>query len=107
MSNTPDISRIIQLIMENPGLIEEISNLAKADSESTVPETKPEPIAPLPEPETPVVPTAPASTDVSVSNKARRAQLLGALKSYVSEERGRAIDSMLSVAEILEVMKTR
>ena len=43
MSNTPDISRIIQLIMENPGLIEEISNLAKADSESTVPETKPEP----------------------------------------------------------------
>ena len=107
MSNTPDISKIIQLIMENPGLIEEISNLAKADSESTVPEAKPETISTPPKPEASSVPTAPASTDVSVSNKARRAQLLGALKSYVSEERGRAIDSMLSVAEILEVMKTR
>lgn len=106
MSNTPDISRIIQLIMENPGLIEEISNLAKTESEGAIPETKTEPIAP-PEPETPAVPTAPASVGVSVSNKARRAQLLCALKSYVSEERGRAIDSMLSVAEILEVMKTR
>ena len=34
-SGTPDLSRIINLIMENPKLIEEISALAKSDGEES------------------------------------------------------------------------
>ena len=37
----------------------------------------------------------------------KRTQLLGALKPYLSGERAKAIDSMISVVEIIELMKTR
>ena len=111
MSNTPDLSRVVQLIMENPKLIEEISNLAKDNSNSTVEE------AVSPEPSPPPVPvevTQKEEAQASVptvsppaSSATRRTQLLGALKPYVSEERAKAIDSMMTIAEILDMMRTR
>ena len=105
-SGIGDLSRIVSLIMENPKLIEEISNLAGkndvsersgevqegAVSESTK-EQKDSAAAP--------VSAAPHSERLA------RAQLLGALKPYVSSQRASAIDSMLSIAEILDMMRTR
>ena len=96
MSNTPDISRLVSLIMENPQLVEQISNLAKSDNSDT---TKPKA-----EESAPVSVEAPLATspDKKIST---RSELLRAMKPYLSESRGRAIDSMLSISGILEVMK--
>ena len=61
----------------------------------------------IPEPEAKPSAVNTVNEAATVSAKARRAQLLGALKPYVSGERAKAIDSMMSIAEILEVMKVR
>lgn len=98
---TNDLSRIVSLIMQNPQLISEISNLAKSDVKPTE--------------ESPAPSDAESSTSVSASAVAEeredrrnaRSQLLCALKPYVSKERAGAIDSMISIAEILEVMRAR
>ena len=107
MSNTPDLSKIVQLIMENPQLIEAISGLAageKTKSEEAVVEPN-EKSSPEPEVKPSAVTTL--SENSSASAKARRAQLLGALKPYVSDERAKAIDSMMSIADIVDMIKTR
>ncbi len=98
-----DVSKVISVIMENPKLIEEISALVNAKEtpkeavvEASAPEIKEEPV-----PES--LPTyAPIA-----HHGGSRAQLLGALKPYVSKERAKAIDSMLSIADIIDMMKAR
>ena len=101
-----DLSKIVGLIMENPRLVEEIRSLAngvKGDSSEKV-ET---PSVELPESKG--TETVSSSTYVSGESdpKHRRKDLLLALKPYVSEERGRAIESMMSIADILEMMRSR
>ena len=98
--------------MENPGLVEEISKLASKDqqSESSAAESEmPEAMAEIPllVPEKAKAPEEKPVSAPPLMAKARRAQLLGALKPYVSAERAKAIDSMISVAEILDMMKAR
>ena len=98
MANTPDISRIISLIMENPQLVEQISNLAKADSdESNEKESNTQ------ESVTTSVPPEQTADHNTKSNT--RSQLLRAMKPYLSESRGRAIDSMISISGILDAMR--
>ncbi len=105
MKETPDIGKIIQLIMENPSLVAEISRLANSDSEKETSEAVAEPSPPaLEKAEAPV---PPPTVQAAAPVRAKRAQLLGALKPYVSAERAKAIDSMISVAEILDMMKAR
>lgn len=101
MADTPDLSRIVGLIMENPDLISKIQGLARSDSsegddESKVKETVAEES----------VQTAKSSA-TTTDEKQRRARLLHAMKPYLSSERARAIDSMLSMAEIIDMMKQR
>ncbi len=105
-----DISKVVSLIMENPALIEQISNLAKTskgDAESQ-PEAQAE-VSQIPTP--PIEMTEPTIGSPTYSSgsfqRSNRAQLLGALKPYVSKERARAIDSMISIADVLDMMKTR
>ena len=94
---TPDISRIIKLIMDNPKIIEEIGDMVKSEgkapTEEAVTEASPK------EAETVAIPT-----DVNPKSKNRR-DLLYAMKPYLSEKRARAIDSMLSVAEVFTMLK--
>ena len=101
-----DVGRVIGLIMENPQLIEQIANLAKGQSES-----KDEPPK---ETDIPTVKQAGDTTPVMSEptyqrggSHTNRAHLLGALKPYVSSERAKAIDSMISIADILDMMRTR
>lgn len=99
-----DISKVIGLIMENPQLIEQISSMAKGYGESTRPAPPEEPqaiAAPIEKAEPTNAPT------YSSRDKSNRAQLLGALKPFVSPERAKAIDSMITIADILDVMRTR
>lgn len=94
-----DLSKIIGLIMENPELIEKIKEL---NTKTEVTESKKEVSEEKKEIISEAVTAAPES-----DKRHRRKELLHALKAYVSDERGRAIESMLSIADILDLMKTR
>ena len=101
----PDLSRIVNLIMENPKLIEEIKNLSSSENNTEEKSAVTEVVAE----------EAEAATETASSgavrnenlNRIRRKDLLCALKPYVSEERGRAIDSMMSIADILDMMRSK
>jgi hypothetical protein len=106
---TPDLSRVVSLIMENPGLIEQISGLVKSEmkeepraqeSESQVEKSEPA----VMQKETP---TKEASATPFVGARQNRARLMSALKPYVSESRQKALDSFLSIADILDMMRSR
>ena len=92
-----DLSKIVGLIMENPNLIAEIRALAEksegdgAPKESAAPETEKEVTVSAPE---------------AKSGRKRR-ELLLALKPYLSEQRCKAVDQMLSIGEILDMMRNK
>ncbi len=100
---TPDLSKIVGIIMEHPELIEQISKLASGTSEKS--ETAQSEELPAAKEEEIVSVSEPASTRVHSSNSKRRTQLLYALKPYLSEKRSHAIDSMLTFGEIFDMMK--
>ena len=114
MEGGADISKIIGIIMENPEIIEKIKSLAvgsegndateevSALSNESIQKTPAEAI------ENDNEKVAEASTaKPTVNAKKRRHDLLCAIKPYVSKERGRAIDTMLSVIDVLDIMKAR
>ncbi len=97
MQSTPDLSGIINLIMQNPSLIEQISALAKPKEEN---ESSPE------DAENPaVVPKETAEEAVAVPTmRTHRHELLSAMKPYLSENRRVAMDSMSSILDVIDVM---
>ena len=101
MSET-DLSKLVGLIMENPKLIEEIKNLSsKASSDDTpqqIEESSVKEDTKI-EADTAIAPTENAA-------RIRRRELLSALKPYVSEGRGKAIDSVMSIVDILDMMRS-
>ena len=94
---TPDISRIISVLMENPELIEQISALVKE-----APEDEPKDDA-----EETAVATEASVAPVHQDLRERREHLLSALKPYLSDERQRAIDSMMTFADILDAVRRK
>ena len=94
---TPEISRIISVLMENPELIEQISALVKQ-----APEDEPQN-----EPEQTAVAVEASATPVYQGIRGRREHLLSALKPYLSDERQRAIDSMMTFADILDAVRRK
>ena len=101
-----DLSKVINLIMENPKLIEEISSLAKGNKTA---EDSPADLKSNEAKETQVaeVPTPAVTYTEPKPKKSRRGELLGAMKPYLSDERAKALDSVLTIAEILNLMKER
>ena len=101
-----DIGRVVQLIMENPQLIAQISNLAKQNDLQKTDEPAEEA-----EKAEEAVQTGAQSTQPTYAHteqkRSNRSQLLCAFKPYVSGERAKAIDSMLAIADILDMMRAR
>ena len=100
-----DLSKVIGVIMENPALIEQISNLTKQGSsegaQAVSTDKTEQTVENVAQPEQKSAPTY----SPSVTQRSNRAQLLGALKPYLSEERAKAIDSMFSISEVLDMMR--
>ena len=96
-----DISRVISLIMENPKLIEDIKGLVERDNGNEgAAEVK------AIEVPTPNVTDVPTGRETARPRK-RRQDLLAALKPYISDERKRAVESFVSIAEILDMMREK
>ena len=101
MSET-DLSKIVGLIMENPKLIEEIKNLSsKADSTEEV-----KPAEDEANDITGIVAEQEAAPPPQNVSRIRRRELLSALKPYVSEGRGKALDSVMSIVDIIDMMRS-
>ena len=96
MESTPDLSRIVNLIMQNPELIEQISALAKSDQTEeahTEEEIKED-----------VETVADVSNTPKRDMRSHRHELLSAMKPYLSDGRRSALDSMSSILDIIDVM---
>jgi len=109
MAENQDLSKIIGIIMENPDLIARIKSLAdntevSADS-SEIKEALTESSENKSKTDDDV--SAASVTYSKAQSKKRRRELLSALKPYVRSERAKAIDTMLSVIDVLDVMKVR
>ena len=100
-----DLSRIVGLIMENPKLIEEIKAIANADKDEESIENQPE-VKEIKAAETAnAIKVEDEHASQKRGNKAKRGELLRAMKPFVSSERSKAIESMISITEILDMMR--
>ena len=98
MQDTPDLSKIVNLIMQNPAIIEQISSLMKSEEEA--PAQQPDKTEASVSEEASVSATPPTP-----SHRSNRRELLSAMKPYLSENRRSALDYMSSILEIIELMK--
>ena len=99
-----DLSRIVNLIMENPKLIEEISALAKSEKTEQAEEATTQTIAVT---EAEQNELAKETNTYKKPERNRRSELLCAMKPYLSKERAKAIDSMLTIIDVFDMMKER
>lgn len=101
-----DLGKVVELIMENPQLIAQISNLAKQSAPPKTDDNSEEAEKTEEAVQTGVESAQPTYAPVE-QKRSNRSQLLCAFKPYVSGERAKAIDSMLAIADILDMMRTR
>ena len=114
MSENNDISKIIGIIMENPDIIERIKSLANnkneaADAPTAIYEAKeiPEYTEPIIKSEVSSPEAVKQAASAKRDGKGKRSALLLALKPYLSTERSRAVETMLSVMDILDIVKEK
>ena len=84
--------------MDNPKIVGEISDMVRSEKSEPAENTA------TSSPAKKEVVAAPAPSAENQKAKSRK-DLLYALKPYLSEKRGNAIDSMLSVAEVFTMLK--
>jgi hypothetical protein len=96
MNETPDLSSIVNLIMQNPSLIEQISSLAKQGAKDVA--------EPIEEQKNESAEESITQNTPTPMTKSHRRELLNAMKPYLSENRRVAIDSMSSIMDVIDVM---
>ena len=95
MTDTPDLSKIVNLIMQNPNLIKEISDLASG------------PQGDEGEKMTEAVPEVSEEKPTHSEKSERRVKLLSAMKPYLSEGRAKSIDTVLTIADVLDAVRSK
>ena len=95
----PDLNSIIELIMKNPQLIEQIQALAKKT------EDEPNEITEINEAEEAVKTEDVRPVQAINVRSKRRGELLRAIAPYISENRRRAVESFMSIADILDAVR--
>ena len=101
---SPDLSRIVSLIMQNPDLIRQIESLAAKDKENTENEASTSQ-PPAQTERTAAEITIPADAIPQRADKReKRTQLLSALRPYVSEKRGKTLDTLLGAMDLWDLV---
>lgn len=103
----PDLSKVINLIMENPGLVNQIKELAQS---SEVKEETGEAIISSAEEEKEEAKAENVSAEAATYSQrgsSRRNELLRAMQPYLSKERGKAIETMITIADLLFTFKEK
>ena len=119
MDGSFDLSKIISMVAENPQLVAGVKSLLEsaANTDETNSEANTS-SCDIPKENTHCTdetnhetsecesePAFAGQKNVKMLRKRRRKELLCALKPYVCPERSKAIDTMLSLTEVLEVLK--
>lgn len=102
---TQDVGSIIALIMERPDLLAEIKKLAES-GEAAKEEIKEESDVGPDEPEHAAVIKTDEVKPQRPSGKSR-GDLVRALSPFISKERQKAMETFLTIADILETMRTK
>ena len=101
---SPDLSRIISLIMQNPDLIRQIEGLARQDSAEPTNEST-ESDAPADAPvQKAITSAAPAIAAQDTGKREKRTRLLSALRPYVSEKRSKTLDTLIGAMDIFDLI---
>lgn len=93
MNEAPDLSKIVNMIMSNPELIEQIKGMANSTGSESAPSEGADTVKELekrPEP---------------LSKNEKRNMLLSGLKPYLREDRQKTLDTMLTFANMLEAVR--
>lgn len=105
MEGTPDISKVVGIIMENPELIERISAMMK---DGDTPNEEKNEVEQTGRIETPAEEASTKALPTSAEAKRHnRTRLLGAMKPYLNESRVKAIDTMIGIVDALDMMRGR
>ncbi len=104
MDSTPDISKVVNLIMENPELIASIKSILGKEKAEAAESNDESEAAEKEAKEAEVIATV-AEPEPKTDTRGRRNALLRALKPYVSGERAKAIDTMMSLADVMDIIK--
>ena len=104
-----ELGSVISLIMENPDLVAEIKRLAEKRSS----ESKDEPVASVEKNDAEEIKVTeeikgrveppPRRGDI----KGKRSELLHALAPYISEGRQKALETFMTIADILDMMREK
>ena len=90
-----ELNKIVGMIMENPELVEKIKAMGKENSESTS-EALNDASPPLLENSIPYTPRT-----------SKRNELLRALQSFLSEERKKNLETMMTLADVLDTVRKK
>ncbi len=101
MSDSPDITKVVSLLMQNPEIIANISAMLSGGNTTNTENLEP-PKTQESEIEVSTSPPLPIG-----KKRSNRSALLGAMKPYLRSSRASAIDSMISILDVLEVMRGR
>ncbi len=89
-----ELNKIVGMIMENPELVEKIKAMGETAHESDT-ERKEE-----------VLPSEPIYAPPAYTQKrSKRTELLRALESFLSDDRKKSLETMITIADVLDTVK--
>ena len=113
-NSSVDLSKVISLIMENPKLINEIKAMTQGDARSDgIPDqtaSSTESSLDKRAEEAAELPTQAEGVSEALGSdtgRKNRKRLLAAFKPYLSDDRKKAVDSIVSIVDIIDAMKAR
>ena len=89
-----ELNKIVEMIMGNPELIEKIKAMGDA-SKQTDTENKEADVREAPKIEAPPI----------SNGRSKRSELLRALQTFLSDERKKSLETMMTIADVLDTVK--
>ena len=105
-----ELGSVISLIMENPELIAEIKRLAESrDGETDKAPKNTEAEEPIKTAEViaPPIEAVKPNSDRQKKTRGKRSEFLHALSPYISEGRQKALETFMTIADILDMMREK
>ena len=89
-----ELNKIIGMIMENPELVEKIKAMSKSSETSST--------------ETSEIPSTTHQVKIAPSShgRSKRTELLRALETFLSEERKKSLETMITIVDVLDSVKS-
>ncbi len=101
---SPDLSRIVSLIMQNPDLIHQIEDLARQEPGVQASESEAEAPQPIQAVQKEDASIPAAALPQQNARREKRTRLLTALRPYVSEKRSKTLDTLIGAMDLFDII---